>query len=79
MLKKIKTLKLSTISETRFLPFLGCQCLNRFQVEIVVKMQVVQILTMNQQIQHVITLTAHLQPCFNPVQCGCLKELGGLE
>lgn len=42
-------------------------------------MQVVEILTVNQQIEHVVALPANLQTHFHPVQLGGLKELGGLE
>lgn len=59
--------------------YLCGQCLDRFQVEVVVKMQVVEVLTVNEQIEHVVALSAHLQPNLNPVQLGGLKELGGLE
>jgi hypothetical protein len=49
-----------TVSKTRLLSFLGRESLDRLQVEIVVEMQVVQILTVNEQIEHVVTLTADL-------------------
>jgi hypothetical protein len=42
-------------------------------------MQVIQILAMNKEIEHVVTLTAHLQPSLNPIKGGRLKELGRLE
>ena len=67
------------ITKTRFLSFFCRQCLHWFQVKIIIQMQVVQILTMNQQVQHVITLTANLQTDFNPVQCCGLKEFRRLE
>lgn len=59
--------------------YLGGQCLHRLQVEVVVKMQVVEILTVDKQIEHVVALSANLQPHLNPVQLGGLEELGGLE
>lgn len=34
---------------------------------------------MDQQVEHVVTLSANLQAHFHPVQLGGLKELGGLE
>lgn len=49
-----------TISETRLFTLLGGQCFHRLQVEIVIQMQIIQILTMNQQIEHIITLTTNL-------------------
>ena len=36
-------------------------------------------LAMDKQIQHIITLPANLQPCFNPIQLGDLEKLSGLE
>jgi hypothetical protein len=42
-------------------------------------MQVVEILTMNEQIKHVVALTTHLQPSLDPVERSCLKELCRLE
>lgn len=42
-------------------------------------MKVVQIFAMDQQIQHVITLSKHLKTNFHPVQCRGLEELRRLE
>ena len=42
-------------------------------------MQVVEVLTMDQQIEHVVALSADLQPHLHPIQLGGLEELGGLE
>lgn len=59
--------------------YLCSQCLHRFQVEVVVQMQVVEVLTVDEQIEHVVALPAHLQPHLHPVQLGGLKELRGFE
>lgn len=59
--------------------YLRGQRLHRLQVEVVVQMQVVEILTVDQQIEHVVALPAHLQPHFHPVQLGGLEELCGFE
>lgn len=59
--------------------YLCGQCLDRLQVEVVVKMQVVEVLTMDQQIEHVVALSANLQAHLHPVQLCGLEELGGLE
>lgn len=48
------------IPETRLLTLLGGQRLHRLQVEVVVQVQVVEILAMNQQIEHVVALPTHL-------------------
>ena len=42
-------------------------------------MQIVQVLTMNQQVQHVVTLTADLKANLDPIKSGGLEKLGGLE
>lgn len=42
-------------------------------------MQVVEVLSVNEQVQHVVALPAHLQPDLHPVQLSGLEELGGLE
>lgn len=52
---------------------------HRLQVEVVVQVQVVKVLSVNQQIQHVVTLSAHLESDLHPVQLRGLKEFGGLE
>lgn len=59
--------------------YLCGQRLDRLQVEVVVEMQVVEVLTVDKQIEHVVALPANLQTHFHPVQLGGLKELGGLE
>ena len=59
--------------------YLCCECLDRLQVEVVVEMQVVEVLSVDKQIEHVVTLSANLQAHLHPVQLGGLKELGGLE
>lgn len=42
-------------------------------------MQVVEVLSVNEQVQHVVALPAHLQSDLHPVQLSGLEELGGLE
>ena len=42
-------------------------------------MQVVEILAMDEEVQHVVTLATHLQPHLDPVQLRCLEKLGCLE
>lgn len=59
--------------------YLCGQRLDRLQVEVVVQMQVVEILTMDKQIEHVVALSTNLQTHFHPVQLGGLEELGGFE
>ena len=71
--------EMESISETRFLTFFCGQGLDRFQVEVVVEMQVVQILAVDQQVEHVIALTTNLKSDLNPIQTCRLEKLGCLE
>lgn len=59
--------------------YLCGQGLDRLQVEVIVQMQVVEVLAVDKQIEHVVALPTNLQAHFHPVQLGGLKELGGLE
>lgn len=49
------------VAESGLLSLFRRQRLHRLQVEVVVQMQVVQILAVNQQIQHVVALSQHLK------------------
>jgi hypothetical protein len=40
--------------------YLGGQCLHWLQVEVVVQMKIVEILAVNQKVEHVVTLTTDL-------------------
>mmetsp|Transcript_7034 Transcript_7034/g.20668 ORF Transcript_7034/g.20668 Transcript_7034/m.20668 type:complete len:555 (-) Transcript_7034:1166-2830(-) len=67
------------VAEAGLLALLRRQRLHGLEVEVVVQVQVVQVLPVDQQIQHVVALAAHLQPDLHPVQLGALEELGGLQ
>mmetsp|Transcript_139393 Transcript_139393/g.242388 ORF Transcript_139393/g.242388 Transcript_139393/m.242388 type:complete len:464 (+) Transcript_139393:5762-7153(+) len=63
------------VAEARLLALLRGQGLDGLQVEVVVQVQVVQVLAVDQEVQHVVALAADLQPGLHPVQgCG-LEEL----
>ena len=49
------------IAEAGLLPLFGGECLDRLQIEVVVQVQVVQILAVDEQVEHVVPLAAHLQ------------------
>lgn len=68
-----------TISETRLFTLLCSERFHGFQVEVVIEMEIVQILAMDQEIQHVVALTAHLQTSLDPIECRRLEELRRLE
>ena len=53
--------QMECIAKPGLLPLLGGQGLDWLQVEVVVQMQVVEVLAMNQQIEHVVALPADLQ------------------
>lgn len=53
--------------------------LHRLQVEVVIQVKVIQVLSVDQQVQHVVALATHLQANFHPVQLGGLEKLGSLE
>ena len=67
------------VTEPTLLSLLGGQGLDGLEVEVVVEMEVVEVLSVNQQVQHIVALSAHLQTCLHPIQAGGLEELGGLE
>ena len=67
------------ITEATLLALLCRESLDRLQVEVVVQMQEVQVLAMDEQIEHVVALPADLQSCFNPVKLCQLEELRLLE
>ncbi len=69
------TTQVKGIAKSTFLPFLGGECLDRLEVEVVVQVKVVEILAMDEQVEHVVTLTTHLKTSFHPVQFSGLKEL----
>ena len=70
---------MESVSETRLLALFGGERLDRLQIEVVIKMQVRQVLPVNKQVQHVVTLSADLQTRFNPINLGLLEELGALQ
>lgn len=48
------------VAETRLLAFLSRQSFDGFQVEIVVEMEIVKVFPVNQQVQHVVSLSTDL-------------------
>lgn len=73
------TTQVESVAEPGLLSLFGGECLDGFQIEVVIKMEIIQVLAMDQKVQHVVTLTTDLKTHFYPVQCGRLEELGGLE
>jgi hypothetical protein len=71
--------QMERVSEAGLLALLGRKGLDRLQVEIVIQMKVVEILAVNQEVEHVVTLPADLQAGLDPVQIRDLEELCVLE
>ena len=59
------------IAKSRLLALLGGQRLHRLQIEVVIQMQVVQVLAMDQQVQHVVALPTHLHTTIGAVKEQC--------
>lgn len=73
------TTQVESITKTGLLSFLGCEGLDRLKVKVVVKMEVVKILSVNQQVEHVVTLATNLNTSLDPVKLCRLEELGRFE
>lgn len=71
--------KMESISKSRLLSLLCGKSFDWFQIEVVIQMKIVKVLSVNQQVQHVVALATNLKPHFHPVKSSCLKELGSLE
>jgi len=59
--------QVESVSKTRFLALLGGEGLYRLKIEIVVQVKVVQVLPVDQKVEHVETLAADLKTSLNPV------------
>lgn len=64
------------VSETRLLALLGRERLNRFKVQVVVEVEVVEVLAVDEEVEHVVALPADLETSLDPVNRGSL-EAGG--
>mmetsp|Transcript_42648 Transcript_42648/g.166462 ORF Transcript_42648/g.166462 Transcript_42648/m.166462 type:complete len:242 (-) Transcript_42648:1814-2539(-) len=67
------------VSKPRLLSLLGGQRFDWFQVEIVVQVKIVQLLAMDEQVQHIVPLAANLESGLDPVYLRRLEKLGVLE
>mmetsp|Transcript_66756 Transcript_66756/g.127143 ORF Transcript_66756/g.127143 Transcript_66756/m.127143 type:complete len:244 (-) Transcript_66756:1454-2185(-) len=71
--------QMECISESGLFPLLGCERLHWLQVEVVIEVQEVEILSSNQQVEHIVALAADLQADLDPIQLCALEELRGGE
>jgi hypothetical protein len=70
--------EMESVSESGSLSLLGREGLDRFQVHVVIQMKVVQVLSVNKEVEHVVTLSTDLETGFDPVEIGLLEEFGVL-
>jgi hypothetical protein len=70
--------EMESISESGSLSLLGREGLDRLQVHVVIQVKVVQVLSVDKEIEHVVTLSTDLKTGFDPVEIGLLEELGVL-
>lgn len=52
---------MESVSEPGFFSLLRRQCFHGLQIEVVIQVEIVQIFAMDEEIQHIIPLTAHLK------------------
>lgn len=71
--------KMKGIAKSTLLPFLGGKGFYRLKVEVIVQMKVIQVLAVDEKVQHVVALTTDLQTSFHPIQFSGLEEFGGFE
>mmetsp|Transcript_3343 Transcript_3343/g.8103 ORF Transcript_3343/g.8103 Transcript_3343/m.8103 type:complete len:350 (-) Transcript_3343:723-1772(-) len=68
--------KMERVAKTGLLALLGCEGLHRLQVEIVIEVQKTQVLAMDQEIEHIVSLPADLQTNLHPIQFSDMEKLG---
>ena len=67
------------VAEPRLLALLGRERLDRLEVEVEVEVEVVEVLAVDEEVEHVVALAAHLEAGLDPVDRRRLEELGRLE
>ena len=70
--------EMERVTEARLLTLLRGESLDRLEVKVIVEVKVVEVLAVDEQVEHVVALPADLQPDLDPVQLGRLEELGCL-
>jgi hypothetical protein len=70
---------MESVSESRSLSLLGREGLDRLQVHVVIQMKIVQVLSMDEEVKHVVTLSTYLKTSFDPVEISLLEEFGVLQ
>ena len=70
---------MESVTEPRLFTLLGGERLDGLKVEVVVEMEVVEVLPVDEEVEHVVALPAHLQTSLNPIQARRLEKLCRLE
>jgi hypothetical protein len=68
------TTKVESITKAGLFSFLGGKRLYWLKIEIVIEMQIVEVLSMNEKVEHVVALPYDLKAGFNPVKFCELEE-----
>jgi len=71
--------QMESVSESRLLSLFRRESLDGLQVHVVIEMEVVQVLSVNEEVEHVISLSANLETSFNPIDRSSLEELGRFD
>lgn len=71
--------KVESVTKSRLLSLFGGKSLNGLQIKIVIQMEVVEVLSVNKKVEHVITLSTDLKAGLHPVKSGGLEELSVLQ
>ena len=71
--------QMESITESRLLSLFCSKSLHWFEIEVVIEMKIIQILSMNEEVEHVVSLSNNLEPSFNPIKFSLLEELRVLE
>jgi hypothetical protein len=71
--------QMERIAETRLLSLLGGERLDRLEIHVVVEVEVVEVLSVDEEVEHVVALSADLETCLDPVERRLLEKLGVLQ
>jgi len=71
--------QVESVSESRLLSFFRGKGLDGLQIHVVIEMKVVQVLAVNEEVEHVVSLSANLETSFNPIDRSSLEEFGRFE
>ena len=67
--------EMESVSESGLLSIFRRQGLDGLDVEVIIEMEVIEIFSVNEEVEHVITLPADLKPGFHLIEFGDLEKL----